>query len=237
VKATIKTTCPRDCYDACGITGITVTLPKPSTSGAKSQGRFGKQDFAYLADEDVYRCPAGEKLRYYYTNEENGQKLRNYWTNACRHCALRQRIKNTLATVQALGTQTLSEPHQKGAFLARLRALGEAHDLLTMENWDRALLGDVVERALKPFQDGHADRIVAEGPPVWVAANNSLLLMMCLHELATNAAKYGPLSNGSGRVHVAWQDSAKSPGRVRLSWEESGGPRVAIPARKGSARY
>jgi transposase len=76
---------------ACADTGITVTLPKPSTSGAKSQGRFGKQDFAYLADEDVYRCPAGEKLRYYYTNEENGQKLRNYWTNACRHCALKAR--------------------------------------------------------------------------------------------------------------------------------------------------
>jgi hypothetical protein len=76
---------------ACSDAGITVTLPKPLTSGAKSQGRFGKQDFAYLADEDVYRCPAGEKLRYYYTNEENGQKLRNYWTNACRHCALKPR--------------------------------------------------------------------------------------------------------------------------------------------------
>ena len=76
---------------ACSDASITVTLPKPLTSGAKSAGRFGKQDFAYLADEDVYRCPAGEKLRYYYTNEENGQKLRNYWTNACRHCALKPR--------------------------------------------------------------------------------------------------------------------------------------------------
>jgi transposase len=75
----------------CADASITVTLPKPLTSGAKSEGRFGKQDFAYLADEDVYRCPAGEKLRYYYTNEENGQKLRNYWTNACRHCALKPR--------------------------------------------------------------------------------------------------------------------------------------------------
>ena len=55
---------------ACADASITVTLPKPLTSGAKSEGRFGKQDFAYLADEDVYRCPAGEKLRYYYTNEE-----------------------------------------------------------------------------------------------------------------------------------------------------------------------
>jgi transposase len=74
---------------ACDLAGITVTLPKRMTSGAKSEGRFGKQDFVYLADEDVYRCPAGEKLKYYYTNEEKGQKLHRYWTNACRTCALK----------------------------------------------------------------------------------------------------------------------------------------------------
>ena len=61
------------------------------TSGIEAKGRFGKQDFVYLSDEDVYRCPAGEKLKYYYTNEEKGQKLRRYWTNACRHCALKHR--------------------------------------------------------------------------------------------------------------------------------------------------
>src|SRR5881392_1608015 len=76
---------------ACHEAGIAVTLPKPTTSGIEAKGRFGKQDFAYLSDEDVYRCPAGEKLKYYYTNEENGQKLRRYWTKACRHCALKQR--------------------------------------------------------------------------------------------------------------------------------------------------
>ena len=68
-----------------------MTLPKPMTSGIEAKGRFGKQDFVYLSDEDVYRCPAGEKLKYYYTNEEKGQKLRRYWTNACRHCALKHR--------------------------------------------------------------------------------------------------------------------------------------------------
>ena len=76
---------------ACHEAGIAVTLPKPMTSGIEAKGRFGKQDFVYLSDEDVYRCPAGEKLKYYYTNEENGQKLRRYWTNACRHCALKRR--------------------------------------------------------------------------------------------------------------------------------------------------
>jgi transposase len=74
---------------ACHNAGIAATLPKPMTSGIEAKGRFGKQDFVYLSDEDVYRCPAGERLRYYYTNEENGLKLRRYWTNACRHCALK----------------------------------------------------------------------------------------------------------------------------------------------------
>jgi transposase len=74
---------------ACHNADIAVTLPKPMTSGIEARGRFGKQDFVYLSDEDVYRCPAGEKLKYYYTNEEKGQKLRRYWTNACRHCALK----------------------------------------------------------------------------------------------------------------------------------------------------
>ena len=76
---------------ACDKAEIAVTLPKPMTSGIEAKGRFGKQDFVYLSDEDVYRCPAGEKLKYYYTNEDNGQKLRRYWTNACRQCALKHR--------------------------------------------------------------------------------------------------------------------------------------------------
>jgi transposase len=74
---------------ACEQAGITVTLPKPQTSGAKSEGRFGKQDFRYVAEEDVYICPSSERLAYHYTNEENGLVLHRYWTNACRTCALK----------------------------------------------------------------------------------------------------------------------------------------------------
>jgi transposase len=73
---------------ACEQADITVTLPKP-LRGAKSQGRFGKQDFVYLPEEDVYRCPAGEHLKYYFTATEHGQQLRRYWTNACRSCAIK----------------------------------------------------------------------------------------------------------------------------------------------------
>jgi transposase len=74
---------------ACEQADITVTLPKPMTSGAKADGRFGKQDFIYLPTEDVYRCPAGEKLTYRFTNEEEGKTLRHYWTTACPHCPLK----------------------------------------------------------------------------------------------------------------------------------------------------
>jgi hypothetical protein len=74
---------------ACHEAGIIVTLPKPLTSGAKAEGRFGKQDFAYLPMEDAYRCPAGERLPYRYTTEEDGKMLRRYWTTACQTCSLK----------------------------------------------------------------------------------------------------------------------------------------------------
>jgi len=74
---------------ACDMAGITVTLPKPLTSGNKVKGRFVKQDFRYVAQEDVYICPAGERLAYHYTNEEDGLRLRRYWTSACQTCAIR----------------------------------------------------------------------------------------------------------------------------------------------------
>ena len=76
-----------ECHEA----GITVTLPKPMTSGAKAAGRFGKQDFVYLPDEDVYRCPAGKQLKYRYSNEEDGKELRRYWTTACPACPLKSK--------------------------------------------------------------------------------------------------------------------------------------------------
>ena len=69
--------------------GIIVTLPKPMTSGAKAEGRFGKQDFAYLPEEDAYRCPAGERLPYRYTTEEDDKMLRRYWATACQTCSLK----------------------------------------------------------------------------------------------------------------------------------------------------
>ena len=76
---------------ACHDDGITVTLPKPLTSNSKTKGRFGKQDFVYLTEDDVYRCPAGERLAYRFTNRERGLSLRRYWTTACQACAIKDR--------------------------------------------------------------------------------------------------------------------------------------------------
>src|ERR1700720_641484 len=92
--ATLDAVADRGYYEgeeikACEESGITVTLPKPQTSGAKAAGRFGKQDFVYVAADDVYRCPVGELLTYRFTGEEYGKKLRRYWTSACQTCALK----------------------------------------------------------------------------------------------------------------------------------------------------
>jgi hypothetical protein len=76
---------------ACDEAGITVTLPKPLTSGNKAKGRFVKQDFRYVADDDVYICPAGERLAFHYSNIENDLTLRRYWTNVCKACAIRDK--------------------------------------------------------------------------------------------------------------------------------------------------
>jgi two-component sensor histidine kinase len=115
--------------------------------------------------------------------------------------------------------------------VARLHALGEAHDILTTENWDKAPLRDVVERALRPFA---TSRIVISGQSVALPASSSLMLTLCLHELATNAAKYGALSNDSGKVQVAWETFGNDRDRkVRLTWRETSGPPVTLPERKG----
>ena len=148
----------------------------------------------------------------------------------------RHRIKNTLATVQAIAGQTLRHASQDElqTFLARLHALGEAHELLTTKNWHQAHLQDVVERALKPFESGQRNRFVAEGPSVWLPANTSLNLTLCLHELATNAVKYGALSNETGRVLVSWELTGEADKRrLRFTWRENGGPPVKVPQRNG----
>ena len=147
---------------------------------------------------------------------------------------MKHRIKNSLATIQAIATQTLNQhAEERDVFIARLHALGNAHDLLTSETWQTASLDAIVAQALKPFQGQHHDRISVEGPTnVWLDSTKAVIVAMVLHELATNATKYGALSNGSGRITVTWKQHSQ-PNLVKLVWQESGGPEVVRPQRKG----
>lgn len=155
---------------------------------------------------------------------------------------VKHRIKNLLATVQAIARQTLkgAPAEERDAFIARLMALANAQDLLTLERWNRAAVHEVVNRALRPFEAKHNARFLAKGPEdVWVDAQRASLLTMALHELATNAVKYGALSNGYGIVSLTWEakgavDEAQS---VRLTWRELGGPLVVPPERKGFGSF
>ena len=146
---------------------------------------------------------------------------------------LNHRVKNTLATVQALARQ--SRAGEGGAGLeARILSLSKTHDLLTREDWSGASLCEVLENELRPYRTG-ADHIVLDGPDVSLTPRYVLALGMTVHELTTNAAKYGALSMSDGRVRVTWSlgESGTGTPRLRLSWEESGGPPVSPPTRSG----
>ena len=152
----------------------------------------------------------------------------------------KHRIRNTLATVQAIATHTLhASGEERLAFVARLSALGRAHDLLSVENWSRAKIGDVVNQALAPFRDKAYERFVVEGPEdLWTSSNHASLLTMALHELATNASKYGTLANNSGQVRLSWElVSQDQESRLRLCWTESGGPPVTAPSHAGFGSF
>jgi PAS domain S-box-containing protein len=143
---------------------------------------------------------------------------------------MKHRVKNTLAMVQAFANQTLRSvsKEEREKFGGRLRALAGAYELLTSETWNRAEMRRVVEQALEPFP---VQRIVVEGPDCAVNATNASHLTLGLHELATNAVKYGALSNAEGRVQIDWLPEGQS--HVRLTWREIGGPAVPPPERKG----
>jgi two-component sensor histidine kinase len=147
---------------------------------------------------------------------------------------LNHRVKNTLATVQAMAMQTLKDVDlpARDAFLARLFALSGQHDLLTLDNWEGASFEGVVRRALRPWREDNHVRFHVAGPAVHLDPKKALALGMAFHELASNAAKYGAFSNASGTVHVSWTISPDDR-RLKLRWEERGGPQVAQPERRG----
>jgi PAS domain S-box-containing protein len=146
---------------------------------------------------------------------------------------LNHRVKNTLASVQGIAFQTLrgdlSLAEARARFEARLMALSGAHNLLTEENWGGASLERVVSDSIEHLA-GESGRFDIDGEPLRLVPRAALALAMALHELGTNAAKYGALSAEGGRVSISW---SRDEDRLRLVWRESGGPPVEPPTRRG----
>ncbi|MGO4525331.1 sensor histidine kinase [Microvirga sp. 2MCAF35] len=149
---------------------------------------------------------------------------------------LNHRVKNTLATVQSIASQSLrnaaTTSEARDAVEGRLFALSRAHDVLTRENWDGAYLREVVREAIGPFQaDGHS-RFDIRGPEMRLPPRIALAIAMAIQELGTNAVKYGALSNETGRIGISWS-LAGPAGKLELIWTETGGPPVVEPSRRG----
>jgi two-component sensor histidine kinase len=144
---------------------------------------------------------------------------------------LNHRVRNIFATIQAVTAETLRSardlPSARETLDRRIRSMAEAHDLLTSRSWTGASLVDVITRALEAFNPA---QVTMSGSSIEVPAQHALALSVAVHELATNATKYGVLSCPEGRVNVRW---GSEDGMLHLDWEESGGPSVVAPTRNG----
>ncbi|WP_375411622.1 sensor histidine kinase [uncultured Bradyrhizobium sp.] len=148
---------------------------------------------------------------------------------------LHHRIKNTLATVSAIASQSLrtapSIEHGQQAIAGRLVALGRAHDLLMQAQWANASLAQTVRSATEPYDSKGAGRFSIEGPDIGISSGAVIALAMTFNELSTNTTKFGALSVPDGRVEIFWKvdDAAQ---RLQMTWSESGGPAVEEPTRR-----
>jgi two-component sensor histidine kinase len=161
------------------------------------------------------------------TNLKSAEQHRELLINELNH-----RVKNTLTIVQSIAAQTFrgTDAGLRADFEQRLLTLSNVHNLLTEENWDGAELHAVIQSSLRPHLVDGRNRIAIEGPDFRLRPKSAVALSMALHELGTNALKYGALSTDAGRVALRW---TTDDNRFRLRWEESGGPAVAAPNRIG----
>ena len=149
---------------------------------------------------------------------------------------LNHRVKNTLAILQSIATQTFRSASraEREKFEGRLGALAEAHNLLSQEKWQDSGLQDVIARVLRPYLLNSPERVRMFGPHVPLSPRIAVVLAMIVHEIATNAAKYGALSNDTGTVTLDWEVLEEGDGRkLRLIWTEAGGPHVTAPVQRG----
>jgi two-component sensor histidine kinase len=148
---------------------------------------------------------------------------------------LHHRIKNTLATVSAIASQSLrtavSIEHGQQAIESRLLALGRAHDLLLQARWSSASLTHIVQGATEPYDSKGEGKFSITGPDLKITSGAVIALAMTLNELCTNTTKFGALSVPAGRIEIAWSVDAKNE-RLHLTWTEKDGPMVDAPTRK-----
>src|SRR3982075_2427830 len=148
---------------------------------------------------------------------------------------LHHRIKNTLATVSAIASQSLrtatSIEHGQHAIESRLLALGRAHDLLLQARWSSASLAHIVRSAIEPYENQDAARFSISGPEIQVTSGSVIALAMMFNELCTNTTKFGALSVPAGRIEIVWTIDEKNQ-RLHLTWTENGGPEVHAPTRR-----
>jgi two-component sensor histidine kinase len=174
----------------------------------------------------------GTPLRMVGTNQDATERRRAESHQRLLVNELNHRVKNTLAIVQGLAQQSFKGadvPRDlRRAFEARLAALSSAHNLLTQANWEAASMRAIVDEAVAPYADG--GRISLEGPDLALPPKTAISLALAVHELGTNASKYGALSNAEGRVAIRWGAEGD---RVRFEWRESGGPLVTEPTSRG----
>jgi PAS domain S-box-containing protein len=151
---------------------------------------------------------------------------------------LSHRVKNTLASVRSIATQTLRTAGSLEAFGpafdGRLRAVALAHGVLTQTGWSEAELGELIRQSVSPYLTTRIGSVRQSGPPTFLPPRQVVTMMLMIHELAVNAAKYGALANDDGRIAIEWTIEAHGRERnLRLRWAESGGPAVRPPTRKG----
>lgn len=148
---------------------------------------------------------------------------------------LNHRVRNTLATVQSLARQSRRGDATGERLEGRILSLSKTHDLLSRDDWGGASLMSILQNEFAPFDDGAVERFRLDGPDVELAPRYVLALGMTLHELTTNAAKYGALSTEDGCVDLAWRVSSRESGlrQLAMEWRETGGPPVAEPAARG----
>nr|WP_261388528.1 PAS domain-containing protein [Qipengyuania gaetbuli] len=150
---------------------------------------------------------------------------------------LNHRVKNTLAIVQGLAQQSFKTDqgdHGLDVFAARLAALASAHNLLTEFNWKKADVEKIVRRSLEATAGTQSDRYSLTGPKVTLDPQSAVALAMVVHELATNALKYGALSDDKGSIAITWDRRSEEDGsRLIFDWRESGGPAIEAPTRRG----